>query len=291
MEPKTLYLFSRSRLLFIVLLLLFSFRAEAATPNQSTYNAEKQPSTLTQPSVIQDAPWRFTIAPYLWAVNMNGSTQVKGKRASVNQSFSDILSDLNWGAMVWLEAEKGKWGGFFNITYASLSDGASAGLVSAHANVQFSLYTAGLSYEAYKACLCSGGCQWGGSTLALVPYVGGRYTLLNNSLTLNTPLGNARGSDIQHWIDPILGLRLNFDLTKAWKMTLGGDVGGTNTNSDVSYNVWGVIGYNPQSFWKCTTWYLGYRLLDQKYKHGTSSNYFLWDMKIYGPLIGVAFNF
>lgn len=266
------------RSLLLLLIALFSWNTEAATPNLT--------SEIKEPNEA----WHFTIAPYVWALNMNGSTQIKGHRASVDQTFGDMLNDLNWGAMLWLEGSKGKWGGFFNITYASLSQDASDRYISAHTNVQFSLYAAGLSYEIYKTCLCSGGCQGGGSTLALVPYLGGRYTLLNNSLTVNTPFGDIRGSDIQHWIDPFVGLRLSFDLTKAWQLILAGDIGGTNARSDLSYNLSGLIGYNPQTFWKCTTWYLGYRLLDQKYIRGGSSNYFLWDMKLHGPIAGVAFN-
>ncbi len=270
--------------ILLFLMLALSWQANAAASTQSIGTSEKRSSAASQPPLIQPSPWRFMIAPYLWALNMNGSTQIKGRRASVDQTFSDILSNLNWGAMVWLEANKDKWGGFLNITYASLSDGASDRFISAHVNTQFSLYAAGLTYEAYKT-------QWRCSTLALLPYIGGRYTMLNNSLTVNTPLGSVRGSDIQHWIDPFVGLRLNFDLTQAWLLTLAGDLGGTNASSDYSYNLWGVIGYKPQTFWKSTTWYLGYRLLDQKYTHGTSSNYFLWDMKLHGPVAGLAFSF
>lgn len=180
---------------------------------------------------------------------------------------------------------------FLNLLYASLSQGASDRYISAQLTTDFGLYSAGLSYEVYKACLCSGGCQYGGSTLGIVPYVGARYTSNNLTLKVNTPFGNIRASNNQHWTDPMIGVRLNFELTKAWLLTFAGDIGGTNTTSDYSYNVWGLIGYKPQTILKSTTWYLGYRVLDQKYTKGSSSNYLLWDMKLYGPIAGVAFTF
>jgi len=271
---------------------LFTASAQAAT--QSKYTMQTQPTPPSSTVSTRDADddrWKFTIAPYLWALSLNGSVQVRSVRAPVSESFSDIFDDLNWGAMVWLEANKGKWGAFFNTIYASLSQGASDRYISAHANVNFTLLSAGLSYELYKTCLCSGGCQYGGSTFALVPYIGARYTSANTSLTVNTPIGGGRRSDNQHWTDPIVGARFNFDLTKAWLLTFSGDVGGTNMSSDYSYNVIGLVGYKPQTMMKFTTWYLGYRLLDQKYTHGTSSNYFMWDMKLQGPMAGVAFTF
>ncbi len=248
----------------------------------------QSPSTQPQFTSQADDHWHWTVAPYLWAMNMNGSAQIKGQRASVHQTFGDILKDLNWAGMVWLEADKGKLGIFLNLLYASLSQGASDRYISAHVNSSFGLYSAGLSYEVYKTCLCSGGCQPGDSTLKIVPYIGARYTSNDASLTVNSILGSVRGSDNQHWTDPFIGARLNFDLSRAWLLSLAADVGGTNASSDHSYNVWGLIGYRPQALLKATAWYLGYRVLDQLYIKGGSSNYYYWNMKMYGPVAGVS---
>jgi hypothetical protein len=273
---------------------LLSSGAEAATSPaaSSNFNSQTQLNTALNPRDSHDDSWKFTVAPYLWALNLNGSVQVRGQRAPVSENFGDILSDLNWAGMLWLEADKGKWGVFGNLLYASLSQGASDRYISAHVNVNFQLYSAGLSYELYRACLCSSGCgQPGDSTLAIVPYIGARYTAADTQLKVNTPFGNIRGSNNKSWTDPIIGARFNFDLTKSWQLTFAGDVGGTNVTSDYSYNVMGLIGFKPQTILKSTTWYLGYRLLDQKYTYGASSNYFMWDMKLKGPMAGVAFTF
>ncbi len=278
--------------LFLLFTLLSSSAQAADTHSNPSFASQTQLNTAINPRDSHDDSWKFTVAPYLWALSMNGSVEVRGLRAPVNESFSDILSDLNWAGMVWLEADKGKWGGFLNLIYASISQGASDRYISAHVTTNFGLYSAGLSYEVYRACLCSGGCnQPGDSTLAIVPYIGARYTSNDVTLKINTPLGNIRRSNNQHWTDPMIGARFNFDLTKSWQLTFAGDVGGTNITSDYSYNVWGLIGFKPQTLLKSTTWYLGYRLLDQKYTKGASFNYFLWDMKMHGPVAGVAFTF
>lgn len=271
--------------------LFFLFTSNTLALNSPTNFSSQTASSLeSNPrDTMEDGHWKWVIAPYLWALSMNGSIQIKGQRAPVNQTFADILSDLNWAGMIWLGAEKGKFGVFLNLIYASLSQDASDRYISAKVTSNFGLYTAGLSYEAYKACLCTNGCQPGDSTLRIVPYIGARYTSNDASLTVNTPFGSVRGSNNQHWTDPLIGARLNFDLSKAWLLTVAGDIGGTNISSNYSYNISGLIGYKPQTIMKYTTWYLGYRLLDQLYTKGSSSNYFNWNMKLYGPIVGVSF--
>ena len=97
--------------------------------------------------------------------------------------------------------------------------------------------------------------------------------------------------DNQSWVDPLIGLRIIYAFNKAWSATLEGDVGGTSTTTDYSYNVNALIGYHPQTTKLNTTVYLGYRLLDQNYQTGSGVNTFVWNMRIAGPIMGVAFDF
>ncbi|MHB1222225.1 MAG: hypothetical protein ACYC0J_09545 [Gammaproteobacteria bacterium] len=43
--------------------------------------------------------------------------------------------------------------------------------------------------------------------------------------------------------------------------------------------------------WKNTKFYAGYRLLDQVYQHGNGIKRFDRDMKLAGPILGMAFTF
>jgi hypothetical protein len=242
-------------------------------------------ATATYSNITVDDNWKFTVAPYLWAINMNGTTQVSNKRAHVDQNFSDILSKMQFGGMLWLDANKGKWGVFLNALYAKLSDDGNKGIVSASADEKFGILGGGASYEVYKTCFNPQ------SSLAIQPYAGFRYTLNHATVKVSIPGFATQKSNNQNWTDPILGARLIYNLTKAWSLQFAGDLGGTNTSSDYSYNVFGAVGYSPQTFWTSTTTYLGYRILDQHYVTGSGKNYFLWNMKLYGPIIGIAFRF
>lgn len=225
--------------------------------------------------------WTVEIAPYLWAINMNGTVQTGGNRLHINENFNDVLSQLNWAGMVWVDARKDKWDIFLNTLYASLSNTVHDGNTSLDANNYYSIVSVGASYEIYKKFFSNS------SLVTLEPYLGARYTLNNTTLTLSSPLFTIRAADDQHWTDPILGLRVNYWMTKAWKIILAGDIGGTNARTHYSYNVLGLLGYKPQK-WSNTTLYLGYRLLDQHYETGNGPTFYNWNMKNFGPLIGIA---
>ena len=54
--------------------------------------------------------WHVTVVPYMLGAGMNGTSAVKGQEATIDQSFSDILSNLQFGAMGLVVARKGDWG-------------------------------------------------------------------------------------------------------------------------------------------------------------------------------------
>jgi len=69
-----------------------------------------------------ESGWEFGVAPYLWALSMNGNVTVKGLEADVDLSFSDIWDELNFAVMLAYEARKGHWGLWGDTIYANLGD-------------------------------------------------------------------------------------------------------------------------------------------------------------------------
>ena len=74
-----------------------------------------------------ESAWEFHVAPYLWAIAMNGNVTVKGFEADVNMSFSDIWDQLNFALMLAYEARKGNWGLWGDTIYANLQDNNVSG--------------------------------------------------------------------------------------------------------------------------------------------------------------------
>jgi hypothetical protein len=234
--------------------------------------------------------WQFDVIPYIWFLNMNGRVGVADKTAHIDQDFSDIWQKLNIAGMVFLEANKGNAGIFLNALYSKLSDRVSQGPFSVDATTRYELYSAGASYTVYRNCF-KDACGGIGSMLEITPYAGLRYTVNDTTVDVSAPFLDIGRSDNQSWVDPIIGARLKYAFAKAWLITLAGDLGGTNHSTDYSYNVMGVLGYSPQTFWTNTTTYIGYRLLYQHYTTGSGSGLYNWDMKLFGPMLGFGISF
>ncbi len=113
-------------------------------------------------------------------------------------------------------------------------------------------------------------------------------TFTSDRLTINVDGTSLSTSSNHAWTDPIIGLRLNYDFNKNWEVIGAADIGGTNFNNHKSININGYVGYTLSSA-PCVSFYLGYRWLDQHYETGSGVDYFLWNMKLFGPVLGVNF--
>ena len=226
---------------------------------------------------------QFTITPYLWAINMNGYVGVASLSSQhVSQDFSDIMQNFDAGGMLYLEAKKNGLCIFFNGLYAALSQTVHVGSLTINTTNGFGLFSGGVSYETFDRTFQNG------SELSVEPYLGVRDTL--NDATVSIANTNLSASLNEQWVDPILGARVNYNITKAWLTVLAADVGGLSS-SDYSFNANGYIGYKPQTMMKNMVFYLGYRWLHQNYQTGANTNYFSWNMDIFGPVVGISFVF
>ncbi len=231
-----------------------------------------------------DPDWQFDFAPYLWALGMDGTVQSGPFTSHISESFSDLLKQLDGGGMLWLDAYKGPFGIFLNGLYADLSDNDNIRSFDAQLSTHFGLFTGGFSYIVDQKEI-PGKVP---SRVQIEPYIGARYTVNTAKLTL----GDFTDNEDQDWTDPIVGLRIRDDIGVHWVITLAGDIGGINAAKQYSYNLNALLGYKPtnKSF-NHTTVYLGYRYLYQHYEHGEGSDFFEWRMKLFGPTLGIDFNF
>ena len=233
----------------------------------------------------QSNDWTFTAAPYIWAMNMNGAVTTGGRRARVDESFSELLQHLNFAGMLWLDGTHDKFGVFLNVIYAVLRYNTQDDIASVHAKIRYGITSGGLSYEIYKRYFNTI------HSIAIAPYAGFRYTENDVQVKVNIATFSPTITNDQYWTDPIIGARFNFDISKAWSAIIAGDIGGVNASSQHSYNVQALLGYSPQSHLTDTTFYIGYRLLDQLYVTGSGRDYYNWNMKLFGPIVGVAIKF
>jgi hypothetical protein len=248
--------------------------------------------------------WKFDIIPYFWMAGLSGDVTVRGVPGHVSESFSDILSDLDFGAQAHIEAHKDRWGLFLDGTYLKLSTSGNATRVTTGAAGELQETTQIQADIGMKEWIVEfGGTynagRWSlgeGTSVALDALGGVRYWYLKTDVDvgIQQTLGDFSRylaptvSATKDWLDPFVGGRLRFDLPKNFMVVLRGDVGGFDVGSQISWNLAGYIGYNVS---RVVSLWAGYRAMYVDYETGSGFNKFTFDATMYGPVIGMGFLF
>lgn len=225
----------------------------------------------------KDKNWDFSLAPlYIWMVNMEGDLGIGPVDANnVDIPFDDIFDNLESIFTIHFEGlHRSNWGFLFDLSYLDVSVTETAGPLSRVFKVDMTtvLFEAG-GYYRYQ------------NGPNVVDFLGGvRYTELEPDVTV-TPPGNNRNRT-EDWIDPMIGLRYFYHFNDKWLLALRGDIGGFEVGSDFTWNVIGLIQWQP---WKYAGILAGYRVLDQDYEEGSGLSRFKWDMRLHGPVLAVNF--
>ena len=238
--------------------------------------------------------WTFTVAPYLWAVGMNGDVGVAGIKTSVNDSFIDIMQDSD-SVMAFMgdfSASKGPWSFFVSPTWAKLgSDDESFGPIKADVTETITIIGFGMKYRLAEWSLADmpgGSPAWANQKFTFDLLAGGRYTHLKIELDFKRIGSRDKSKD---WVDPFVGAVTQIGLTDKLSFRVRGDVGGFGVGSDVTLNGVGLLGYKVRPFGLDGTVAAGYRALYQDYTDGSGRNKFTWNMTLHGPVLGLAVKF
>jgi len=272
-----------------------------------------------EPPAPDPEPWRFTIAPYAWAVGITGNVTVRNQTIDTNASTIDLIqkSDSLIGWMTYLEADKGPVGVYADFVFAQL--GFGAGQTNYHnplAGLQITTrFNAALTYRLFIVEV--GGLyelfRWPGSTPGTATVLDGilGFRYWNNSVnatfdaSVNVDFSRPRldhldrtfglavaRSDTIQWVDPVIGLRLQHDLTPRQHIMVRGDVGGFGiSGSQFAWQAVATYGYSWQYTGYDVTALIGFRAIGVNYSQGFGPDYFALNEILYGPIIGVSFRF
>jgi opacity protein-like surface antigen len=231
-------------------------------------------TTITTPA--EASPWTVRTALYGWAQGLDGDIAVRGRPASVNLGFDDILKDLDIAVMGAVEINRGRWGFMADINYAKISTGRSAGPVSIDVeNSQF-LGNFVATYQAVRS-----------GTISLDAYAGVRVNSIDLKLDVNdfTPANkDFSRSQSKTWVDPIIGGRFQAELSDKFFFRAVGDIGGFGISSDLTWQAMAGFG------WRVTengSLLAGYRGIGTDYTDGG----FHYDIIAHGPILGFEYKF
>ena len=238
--------------------------AGALTLGQPMNSHAQQPGDADGPG-----RWRFVVAPYLLFPYMDGTVTVRAFDISVDANPGDIFDRLQFGAMLYLEANNGTWGVSLDGIYMNLEQGAE------RVPLEAGMKQGAVELTGYRRVA-----EWAELLL------GGRLNVLSASLIGEG--GIIDREDDKVWFDPFLGARLRVPGTRKWHLAIRGDVGGFGVGSDFAWQVYPVVGYRFSRLFELA---VAYRWIDMDYKTGSGEDAFRYNMTIFGPEVGLLFHF
>lgn len=157
---------------------------------------------------VASEKWRFSITPYVWALGASGKLSYKGvSTRTVKINPGEVLSHVNFAAMVEAEAHKGKFGVYVDAMYADLSSNKTVVVgrdnVSANTSLDITMVTLAPTYTLQNS-----------SSLYLDGLLGARMFWQNGKTNFSATQTDAQvtsSSSIQV-VSPIVGLKGRWNL-------------------------------------------------------------------------------
>ncbi len=235
---------------------------------------------FASPAIAADNEWQHTAVVYMIGASIDGTAGVGPVEGDVDISFSDILDNLEFGAMAGYRADNGSFAVIADLIYMDLeTDKNGLGpLGQTRATVELDQLIMELDGSIAV-------------TERLDAYAGLRYWDVDSTVTVvgGGPLGvTISGSLGEDWVDVIYGLRYALPLGKNWTFIVRGDVAPLGTGSDFG---WHTSAFADWRLGEHASVLIGFRWLDVNYDDGEGANRFLMDVGQGGPTAGFAWRF
>jgi hypothetical protein len=233
----------------------------AAVPAVDTVRAH--PSLAQeQASASQPASWQFMASIYLWLAHKRGVIELD----NVGIPLDD--PDESSGAFLYLEAERGRWGLIGDLDLLS--------------NVDRTDTVAGTVKVEEDTLIGEVDATWRAGEGSSLQFLLG-LRVLDSEQDIDRPvLPDVSTSTTQ--VDPIVGAQGTWPLGDRFRFRLRGDVGGFGLDSEITYQMFGVLAWEFVPHWGLTA---GYRMLGWEFESDGVDN----DLRLSGLLFGLAASF
>ena len=210
-------------------------------------------ATVT-PAFAQQSDWTYTASISGWFTGLESSISTRFGNVETELDFADVWEKLDMAFFGRFEARNGRWVLVTDLIYSNLGTEASTPLGLAFRTVEVDASLTLLSaYAAYAVV------EEPGFRLEMGP--GFRYNDASIDMRL---VGNLAATQTlsfgDSWVDPLLGVRMQFDLSENWFGTAFADIGGFGMGdaSDTTWQAYAGIGYRFNDMWAVRA---GYRHL------------------------------
>ena len=250
-----------------------------------------------QEQITDQDKWKINFTPYFWAPSIDVKSTVAGGTVGIDIGFSDVVDNFDvFGLSGRVEMWKGDWGFFFDGAYLDLegeftviTPGPTIGV---DVSIEDTVLDFGVMYKLFKVPLEENGNRM----LTFAPLGGVRYHYMEQEIKLKAagpapfaPVGATLGGN-EEWVEPFVGARLSYDISKNLAAGITADFGGFGIGS-ASKLTWNLGALVDWQFKKNMNLKLGYRVMDIDYSRYSGSKEFGIDGKMQGPIIGLTIRF
>jgi hypothetical protein len=234
------------------------------------------PASSASPQVGEPtSDWHFAVSPYLWFPGVHGTVGAFDHDVSVHASPGDLLSNFRFGLMGLFDTRYKRIVIPIDMMWIRLADSRSLPLtdeeISAKLNGSEFLLTPKIGYRVIDTQM-----------IKVDALAGFRYWHFSQSLKFNPSVTGLNFSASQNWVDPLVGGRVLVDLSPKVSVSIGGDVGGWGTGSQLDYQFGGLLGYRIKP---AVVLQAGYRYLYVDYRSGGSIVNLVTSGAIFGATI------
>jgi hypothetical protein len=225
------------------------------------------PAAWAQPTALT-----HTVEAYFMGAGMSGMAGAGPVTGEVDMPASDVLANLQFGALADYRGEAPKWAIAADVVYMGLgaTGTGDGGRATAEVDMDEWLVEATASWRVTPVFEIVGGA---------------RYTSLETAIELRRQQGTSSTSASADWVDPLVGARLALPLSEAFGFAFRGMIGGFGVGCDFTWDVDARVKWRAS---KSVTFSAGYRYLDQDYE---KEGGFKWDVVSQGPLAGASLTF
>ncbi len=229
------------------------------------------------PAGAQAGNYKIQLTPYVFMAGLNGTIEERGRSASVNAPFDDILRNSTFLAMIYTDARFGRWRGTMDFIYADVTSARST---------PGPLFTSVVVAPKVWIADPEGGYAVFQGEGKEIDVVGGvRIWGLKNSLTFfrdNAQVEVDRGS--RAVADPVIGAHFASDVGRKMFVFGKADVGGFDAGAHLDWQAFGGAGYK---FNETVVGTVGYRYLSIDDKGSNR----IYDVSLKGVILGIGVRF
>jgi len=210
--------------------------------------------------------WTWSAAPYLWAVQVDGSASVRSTGVDFGADFGDLVDNMDGAGLVFVEGRNGRQSLLADFIFMGLEqDGERQGGAATRGELDTTI----LQFASLNRIATGSPLELGG---------GLRWTQMDTEVSVG-PVTRSGDTDV---FDGFFAGRASWALGERWSLMIYGDMGAGD--SDFTWQTSGMIAFR---FAKWGSLDAGYRILDYAFESGSTDV----DLSFEGALLGLTFWF